>query len=239
MSIILNEREWVEQRLSKRQLGRNPMETLSRVARYYSQVEGFRKGEVGDRLEDFLLQCDPDVTLVKWANTIEKIVGQADKYPLIEIEGVRVTAEECAMIHTLEGIQIQRLAFTLLCISKYWDLVRPTNKGWVNTVDKEIMKMANINTSVQRQSMMFHNLREEGFLKFGCRVDSLSVQVLFQSEGTVILEVIDFRNLGNQYMASLGGRYMQCAHCGITVKRNSNSQRFCRVCAGEGAVRRR
>lgn len=97
---------------------------------------------------------------------LDKVAKNVSKFPLIRLDGVDITGEELAKIETLEGKQIRRLAFTLLCVAKYWDAASDRNNGWVNTSDKEIMQMANINTSIKRQSLMFAELRDAGFIRF-------------------------------------------------------------------------
>lgn len=239
MSIVLNEREWAENAIANRQLGKKPVETLSRVARYYCQSEKYKKREVRAKLEDFLLQCDPGVVLVKWADTIDRIVRAADKYPLIELEGVDVTEAELQTVRSLEGKQLQRLAFTLLCVAKYWDATQPKNNGWVNTADKEIMKMANINTSIKRQSLMLHEMKNAGLLRFSKRVDSLNIQVRFiRTNSPVAIHISDFRNLGNQYLLYCGEPYFQCALCGLTIKSKGHGLKYCPDCAAEMYVKK-
>lgn len=239
MSIVLNEREWAEVAIANRQLGKKPVETLSRVARYYCQSEKYKKREVRAKLEDFLLQCDPGVVLVKWADTIDKIVRAADKYPLIELEGIDITEAELQTVRNLEGKQLQRLAFTLLCVAKYWDATQLKNSGWVNTADKEIMKMANINTSIKRQSLMLHEMKNAGLLRFSKRVDSLNIQVKFiRTNSPVAIHISDFRNLGNQYLLYCGEPYFQCAHCGLTIKKKSNVHKYCPECAAEMYIKK-
>lgn len=232
MSIVLNEREWAEQAIGKRELGKKSAETLSRVARYYHQVEGYTGDVLRDKLEGFLIQCDPRLIVVKWAGLIDSVARGAGKYPLIEMDKVPITSKELEVVDGIEGVQLRRLAFTLLAISKYRDSVSEKNNGWVNTADKEIMKMANINTSIKRQSAMFHVLREKGLIHFGRKVDSLSVQVLFSDdEGATVASVTDFRNVGNQYMMLCGGKYVTCAHCGVVIAKKSNAHKYCSECA--------
>lgn len=239
MSIVLNEREWAEAAINTCQLGKKPSETLTRVAKYYHQIEGYTKEETREKLESFLIMCDPSVVLVKWGDTIDRVLKQVGKYEIIQLDGVSITEAELDSIQSIEGVQLQRLSFALLCISKYWNQVRGNDSGWVNTPDKDIMKMANINTSIKRQSAMFHTLKSGGLINFGKRVDSLSIQVRYIDTGSdEIVHITDFRNLGNQYMMLLGGRYIQCSHCGVTIKKNSNSHRYCADCAEEMYVRK-
>ena len=239
MSIVLNEREWAENAIVNRQLGHSPVETLSRVARYYYQCEGYKKRDVKKKVSDFLLQCDPGVILVKWEETIDRLARTADRYKLIELDGVDITEEELRIVSSLDGKQMQRLAFTLLCVAKYWDAAQPSNNGWVNTSDKDVMNMANIKTSIRRQSLMLHEMKKAGLIRFSKRVDSLNIQVKFiRPDSPVKIHIEDFRNIGNQYQLYCGDPFIKCAMCGLTIKKKNNRQKYCPDCAAEMYVKR-
>lgn len=240
MSIVLNEYEWAERMINNHDLGKKPMETLNRVAKYYLAT-GYSKREIRRMLDTFLVQCDPSVSLPNWSDTLDRVVKNADKYPIIRMDGVDVTVKELKTIEKLEGKQLQRLAFTLLCVSKYWDMVSQRNDHWVNSSDKEIMQLANINTSIKRQSAMFAKLREVGMLKFSRKIDNLNVQVTFIEDGEAALHIQDFRNLGYQYLKYRGGSYFECDNCGLTVKiqepARGRKQKYCPSCAIEVKTR--
>ena len=131
--------------------------------------------------------------------------------------------------------QIKRLAFTLLCLAKYWQIVVPSGDYWVNNRDNEIMAMANINTSIKRQSMMYWTLRECGMIQFSRKVDNTNVRVCFVEDGDAVMRVTDFRNLGYQYLKYHGEPYFECENCGLTTKINTPNkgckQKYCRDCA--------
>ena len=152
-----------------------------------------------------------------------------------------MTAKEMASIEKLEGKQLRRLAFTLLCAAKYWDAVSERNDHWVNTSDREIMQMANIGTSIKRQSAMFAKLKEEGMIRFSRKIDNLNVQVLFIEDGETALHIQNFRNLGYQYLKYYGGLYFECENCGLTVKiqepARGRRQKYCPSCAIEVKTR--
>lgn len=236
MSIVLNEYEWAERMISNHELGKKPVETLNRVAKYYL-VSGYSKREVRAFLDTFLTLCDPTASLPNWSNTLDRVVKNVDKYPIIRIDGVNITAKEMASIEELEGKQLRRLAFTLLCVAKYWDAVSERNDHWVNTSDREIMQMANIGTSIKRQSAMFAKLKEDGMIRFSRKIDNLNVQVLFVEDGETSLHIHDFRNLGYQYLKYYGGLYFECENCGLTVKiqepARGRRQKYCPSCAIE------
>ena len=195
MSIVLNEYEWAERMVNNHDLGKKPIETLNRVAKYYYENQ-YSKKDIRKLLDTFMTQCDPSVSLVRWSDTLDRVAKSVGKFPLIRLDGVSVSKNELAKIEMLKGKQLRRLAFTILCTAKYWNAVSESNNNWVNSSDKEIMQMANINTSVKRQSAMFGELREAGFIRFSKKIDNLNVQVLFAEEGETAIHIQDFRNLG-------------------------------------------
>lgn len=234
MSIVLNEYEWAERQLRERELGKKPMETLSRVAKYYLANQ-YSRQETRRLLDDFLLQCDPKASLVQWSDTLDRVVRQAGKYKLIAIDGIGITASELDVIQRFKRTQVRRLAFTLLCVAKYWDSISSSNNHWVNTPDSEIMQMANIRTSIRRQSEMFKELKDAGLIRFSKKVDNLNVQVVFMDDAPAEMVIVDFRNLGYQYLKHIGEPYFECDNCGLTVKIDNpghgRRQKYCPECA--------
>jgi len=234
MSIVLKENEWAENMIRSKSLGKKPSETFCRVARYYLD-KGYSKSDTRNFLDTFLIQCDPTSSLPKWSDALDYAVGRALKYPAIDIDGIDITKPEMERIDALNGKQIKRLAFTLLCLAKYWQIVVPTGDYWVNNRDNEIMSMANINTSIKRQSMMYWTLRECGMIQFSRKVDNTNVRVCFAEEGEAVMRITDFRNLGYQYLKYHGEPYFECENCGLTTKANAPNkgckQKYCRECA--------
>lgn len=250
MAIILNEYEWAEKMIQNKDLGKRPSETLSRVAKYYYENR-YSKREIRKLLDQFLIQSNPDASLFHWSDTLDKIAKNVGKYPIIQIDSIQITKNELDRIKSLDTSSTQRLAFTLLCVSKYWDLVSDRNNHWVNSPDKEIFSMANITASSKLQDLMYGKILNAGLIRLSKKIDNLNMQVLFQdddSEPALIIK--DFRNLGYQYMKHLGGPYFECEHCGKTVKMKEHKQyqsrkrdchhsgrgrkqRYCVVCAAE------
>ncbi len=242
MSIILRENEWAREMLCAGTLGKKPSETLKRAARYYID-EGYGTKDIRGKLEAFIRKCDPSCSTVKWSEAIDYAIKRASKQPAVDIDKIAITKPEIKRIEAFSGRQIQRLAFTLLCLSKYWKIVFPAGDGWINNKDNEIMAMANINTSVRRQSLMYGVLREEGFVRFSKKVDNTNVQVCFSEDGDIAMEISDFRCLGYQYLKYHGEPYIECQCCGITTKLSNpekgRKQKYCKDCAAKIAVKQR
>ena len=198
------------------------------------------KAEVRKRLDTFLIQCDPTASIPKWSGALDAALSHALKYQAIDIKSILVTKPEMDRIDALKGRQIQRLAFTLLCLAKYWDTITQKPTHWVNTKDSDIMKMANINTSIKRQSLMYHSLNEEGMINFSRKVDNTNVRVCFMEDGEPAIRVTDFRNLGYQYLRYHGEPYFVCQNCGITTRCNNQGvgrrPKYCPECATQVAL---
>lgn len=236
MGIVLNEHYSAEQAIQSRSLGNKPSETLTRVARYYiDNYYGADKKTIRDKLDVFLLQCDSTASIPKWSKMLDFATDWAFKHEAINIESITITKPEMDKIDSLSGKQIRRLAFVLLCLSKYWNMVNGQNDYWVNSKDNEIMSFANINTSIRRQCAMYATLRELGLIQFSKKVDNTNVRVCFATDGDTAMTITDLRNLGYQYLKYHGEPYFECVNCGITTKYSNpvkgRSQKYCEACA--------
>lgn len=241
MNIILNEIEWAEDAIANKSLGNKPYNTLTRVARYYFHL-GYTEGEVRKLVKEFLLRCDDTASLPKWAKLIGLAVTKAKKYSIIQMDGIDVTEDEIEMIKSLPGRQAPRLMFTLICVSKYWDAISPSNHHWVNCKDNDIMRMANINTSLKRQGLIYNRLREAGLITFSKRIDNTNIRVKFVGTGKPALHISDFRNLGNQYLKYKGEPFFECQCCGLTLKCKNRREKgrrpkYCTDCAAQIKMR--
>lgn len=237
MNIVLREDEWVEKMMSERSLGKNPVETLRRVARYYID-RGYSRKDVMKSVELFLLRCNPNASIPLWYDNMERAIKAAWKRPAVNIESITISRDEMDTINKVSGKQARRLAFTLLCLSKYWNIVRGKDDGWVNSDDNDIMRMANISTSLKRQSALYHDLRQAGLVEFSKQVDNTHVRVCFGDQGEPLAEISDFRNLGYRYLMMNGENFFECENCGLVTKIKSadgriRKQKYCPKCAND------
>lgn len=227
---------WAENAIESRSLGVHPFETVRRIARYYMD-KGATDSEVKSAVEDFIIQCKPDASVVKMRDMIDAAISFASKHDAVDIGCVCVTQSELDTINAIKcGNQAKRLAFTLLCLAKYWNASSNSNSNWVNSEDTFIMRTANIKTSIKRQCLLYRNLRDEGLISFSRKIDCTNVCVNFVNDNdTVVLKVGDFRNLGNRYLMISGESYFECAECGVITKRSSattgRKQKYCEECA--------
>lgn len=236
MNIILKENEYAEQLLISCEIGNRPFETFRLVARYYFD-KGFSSKEVRKKLEEFILRCDPKFNFTKKSDYLDTVVSNAARRVAVNINSIPITNAEMDKIDSLDRPQVKRLAFTLLCLAKYWHELKSDSDYWVNNKDTEIMSLANINTSIKRQGLMYWTLREAGMVQFSKKVDNTNVKVCFVEDGETVLHITDFRNLGYQYLMYHGEPYFECANCGIITKisnpQNNRKPKYCVECASK------
>lgn len=188
-------------------------------------------------IDRFILVCDPRASLVLWEKAADSAVRQAHKRPPLAIDHIPITRPEMDMIDAIQGKQAQRLALTLLALSKYWDVCRQDNDHWVSNQQADIMKMANVKASVRRQGALMRQLEQAGMLSFPKRVDAISMQVTFAKDGETALEIRDFRNIGYQYLKYHGEPFYECEACGLVTKEKSpgvgRRPKYCADCAAK------
>ena len=227
--IILNEREYVEKALESGDLGRKPTRVLGLAARYWRE-NGYSKDEIRQMLEALIVKSDPNASVIKWDSSIAWAVRYSDK-ELIYVENVPITKVELDICKSVGNRQKQRVMFSLFCLAKFGHIINPKNMGWVSATDSQIFSLANVVTTIRRQSLMLNELMTAGYVEFAKSIDSTSIKVVYMDlESPPALQITDFRNLGNQYNRYMGESYIECERCGLVVKRKSNKQIYCKEC---------
>ena len=230
----MNERRRAEDILSSVQETTNPIHNVYLLSRYY-YAQGMRQKEVLEKIEDYLRQF-PFLVLPKWQQTVDKIVAKAKGKGLIEIEYVGITEKELAEIAKLRKESLKKLAFTLLCIAKYFNTIRPENSSWVNTPDKDVFRMADIRTlDSKRQQKLIRELHLLGLVGYSKVVDNVNLRVLFvDTETGPVLRIYQFDDLGYQYLECIGDpSIVHCKCCGKLIKKTSCRKDYCDECAVE------
>lgn len=232
--IIVNEKEYAQNRLKNKDIGDNVYTLISILAKYYYS-EGMKKKAVCLELQHFLEIAYPKYHVNKsyWNENIEKIATRASKEKLFESDGVWITESEFETINNLHNKILGKLAFTMLCIAKIKNQINDNNNNWVNTDIKDIFKMANISCSVALRAERIGDLIRAGLTEFAKRIDNLNLKVLFiNDDSEKIFQVDDFRDLGYEYLFRIGENYTRCAECGKLIKNNKyGNKKYCSSCA--------
>ena len=237
--IILNEKEYAEKCLSGEQEIENPYYVLTTLAKYYYFHKGYRNKKIIALLTEFLEDnyMPYKDNLQDWNETIDKIAANAGKYPLVMVDEIWITESELERIAQINNTELERVAFTYLCLAKIEIQKNPNNAGWVGMDDKELFKLARVSCKSIMRDRMIGMLFTDGVLEPALRNDNLSCRVTFIDEGSEkVLRITDFRELGYEYLNYKGESFIRCGECGILVRDNANgTKRYCKECAADSS----
>ena len=236
MDIIMNEYTYAENLLNKQDLktcdlGDKPSSTLNLLARYYREI-GKNDDEIKELLSDFLNRCLKDkYKESKWIDSIFYQVVKSKKYNLKKVDNVVVTKSEMEIIQSVKGKSRQKVLFTLLVLSKYYNAVSDKNKNWTNLEYKKIFKLANVQLSIQNQALLINDLYNCGFVNVSKNVGKPNIQVNFvDNESDAVLTITRLKDLGKEYLMFCGEDYIRCQKCGTLVKNYKNTNKYCKTC---------
>ena len=236
MDIIMNEYTYAENLLNKQDLktcdiGDKPSSTLNLLARYYREI-GKNDDEIKELLSDFLNRCLKDkYKESKWIDSIFYQVVKSKKYNLKKVDNVIVTKSEMEIIQSVKGKSRQKVLFTLLVLSKYYNAVSDKNKNWTNLEYKKIFKLANVQLSIQNQALLINDLYNCGFVNVSKNVGKPNIQVnLVDNESDTVLTITQLKDLGKEYLMFCGEDYIRCQKCGTLVKNYKNTNKYCKTC---------
>ena len=232
----MNEYTYAENLLNKQDLkacdlGDKPSSTLNLLARYYREI-GKNDDEIKELLSDFLNRCLKDkYKESKWIDSIFYQVVKSKKYNLKKEDNVVVTKSEMEIIQSVKGKSRQKVLFTLLVLSKYYNAVSDKNKNWTNLEYKKIFKLANVQLSIQNQALLINDLYNCGFVNVSKNVGKPNIQVNFvDNESDAVLTITRLKDLGKEYLMFCGEDYIRCQKCGTLVKNYKNTNKYCKTC---------
>lgn len=231
--ILLNEKEYAEKILESKYLNKKPSFDLRILSKYFAFEKEFTQNKIYLELVKIMEEKYDKFSLSKWQDMLLNMAKQAKKYPLVDIKYVPITKNELLSIENISSQPMKRLAFTLLCLAKYKNLVNPKNNDWVNYKFKDIFKMANISINKNAQSSMIFNMKNLGLIKMNNIVDNLCVNVCYvdKANSEEIIKITDFRNLGYEYLLYCGESFIRCKECGILVRKTSTNNIYCKDCS--------
>ncbi len=232
--VILNEKQYAADCLRDGYVGDKPYQTINVIAKYLYHSEGYTPAQISQTLAEFLRKNYPRYKAGKkfWEDAIEKVCRKVKDSRLHEVTNFWVTQSEIDTIKNLQGKALQRLAFTLLCYAKIYDLCEYSKDYWVNEEMKNIFKAAHINCTVKKRAAMVRELVKLGLVEMPSRIDNLSVRITFVDENsTGVINVDDIRELGLIWLKHCGENIVRCVECGVLMKDNKEgTRRYCDNC---------
>ena len=212
---------------------------ITLIAKYYLPLLTDSKS-LSDIVKKELLEFDLDnYQEYKYHNKIMKICtflfdGSIDKN-FREQEYIPIYENELKAIESLPNDRQKKLMFTFFALARYMDC-----DGWINKKTSkgisEAFKLANVTLTSDKRNELLHELYSNGYISLGKKVDNLNIKVQLDNSGEIVYKVMDFNNLGNQYIGNFKKGYKQCKCCGKKIKNTGNKKMYCEKCANQSLL---
>lgn len=230
----MKEKEYVESILNQDEINENVAYKLRLIAKYYYHAQKFSVDQTYQVLVDIMSKKYIGFSISSWQTFLLNLAKQAKKKPMFDIDYIPVTENELITINSLHSKQLQRLAFTILCLAKYRNAINPQNNDWINYKYKDIFKLANIQVSVKQQCYLIHDLKTLGLIRMSKLINNLSINVCYidKEDSKEILKIHDFKNLGYEYLLYKGENFKRCTQCNTPIRKRGK-RKYCSDCAKE------
>ena len=212
---------------------------ITLIAKYYLPLLTDSKS-LSKIVKEKLLEFDlENYQEYKYHNKIMKICtflfdGSIDKN-FREQEYIPIYENELKAIGSLPNDRQKKLMFTFFALARYMDC-----DGWINKKTSkgisEAFKLANVTLTSDKRNELLHELYSNGYISLGKKVDNLNIKVQLDNSGEIVYKVMDFNNLGNQYIGNFKKGYKQCKCCGKKIKNTGNKKMYCEKCANQSLL---
>ena len=145
---------------------------------------------------------------------------------------VWITQAEIDTIKSLRSKPTERLAFTILCLAKRDNIIRPNNN---NTFLFDGIRRTYKNADLQKYSKRedcFRAISYCGLANYN-DIDHRGVVYFIDDNPPRVWKVDRFDQLGREYRLLCGENYVRCQKCGAIVKNNlTHTRKYCDNCNG-------
>jgi hypothetical protein len=235
----MKESEAVQEIINKKSVSENTYADLILLIKYYySQAKKNNKRlkmkEVISELQEYLKPQYDNYQSVDWYNRLEKLIKKYKNTPLYDVDSIPITDSELTTIKSIKNKKLEKIAFVSLVLAKYYNLKNEKNNGYVNVEYSVIFGLARVSATIMyEQPLLLHELKEMNLVQRSNRIDNPNFRVLFiDDDSPVVLHITDLRELGYQYLKYKGEKFIECAECGVLLRKKNNATKYCPSCRG-------
>ncbi len=230
--LILNETAEAERIIKEHKLSSKPMQELILIARYHFSKTNSSNSKVRSELLKILSNNFDDYNSIEWNNKLDSCIKIAKNHPLKDIDYIPITMNEINRIMSIKKKKLEKLAFTVLVISKYYNIKNQNNNNYVNEEYSVIFKQARVTATIMEQPLLLNDLKQLGLIEKSKNINNNNFNVKFIDDNSqIVMKITDLRELGYTYLEYIGEHFIHCAECGVLLRPRSNKQKYCKSCA--------
>ncbi len=160
--------------------------------------------------------------------------GKSGDLKLHAVEQAGVTEGELDAIRSLDHVEREKFAFSLLVHCKIANQLRDANANWIEA-DKDVYDDSLLVLPAKEKRLLIHHLAGCGMLRLPSGISSRKVQLNYvDHQGEPIIVLREFTDFVYHYLKWRGdNRIIECVRCTRLLQRTSNRSKYCRPCAHE------
>lgn len=239
---IFNEKRLVESMINSGVVDTaNPTNTIRKLARYNFYVLNYGKTANYNNIVKYMTTNYNDFSEFAYQKDILGCIRDVGKTPWKDIDKIYITKSEMNIITSLDDIKKQKIAFVLLCTTKYRDAYNHSNNHKTDVSVTDLYKMARVVLPQKERSIFLHFLAQENLVEKHTFAGVKNKKILFVSEDdtdevVLSLDEVDFLELAYVYMDYIDNHmgYARCECCGRMIKHSKTKpKKYCEGCAQE------
>lgn len=238
MNFLFDEQFAIENMIKMRVVDNdNVFSTIKDIARYNYWVKNMDDDSNYIDILRYLQQNGKNINEESVYMIIDDCVKKSRKYQFKHVDEVCITKSELQFIGSLENIKQEKVAFVLLAVAKYYDVIRGTQFHTAYMRNADICKLARVTIPVKDRDVFMQFAYDCNILSRHNRAGSIEKKVLIVSsddDDDVVLRLKenDFKDLAYTYLAyKTPHNFRRCIVCKRWMKKDSKDRQVCDVCS--------
>lgn len=233
--MILNEEKFAKDVLTgKRDDVKSIKQKIDLIARYNYHVLNKDSSDNYSSLVKWLEKHHDIFSEQGYSNIISDCIKKVVKKPFYNIDSVKITQKEMAIITAQDNLRYEKILFVLLCMAKVQKISYGFDNGLISYNITDVFKTARVSVPVDEREKILHEFLKLELIGLPLKNDTkcLFVKFLDESEEDIVLELNeqDCCELAYAYLKYTGkGKIARCSKCGKLIKK---SQKFGEICKG-------
>jgi hypothetical protein len=182
------------------------------------------EAEIFNKLQEFVLQHKPEYSENVRNGIIRKTIASAKRGVLVFDKRISIYENELNIIKSLNDINLEKLLFTYLVLSKFFN-------GLFKVSRAEIFRFAKIDIHNLYKPKLIHKLNQTGYAITTIKKGKALRGVNIKPEGEAVLEFVADEDFIYQYLFYIGDNGMiKCKECGKPILKTSRNKKYCNNC---------
>ncbi|MEC0229671.1 hypothetical protein [Paenibacillus alba] len=181
MNILLSEKELLNKLLIDEEYKSPNKNEMVRVIVKYYYGEGFGKKKVSEEVEKIIEKKYGVYNPLEWDRLVNKYVKLFEKtnHNLYSVDEIVITKDELLTIKSINNMEYEKVAFSILVHTKIKNCINPTNNNWMNSKVSDVLKDSKLSLKSHEKNLIFHKLANMGLIEYSNSLKSTDFKVLF------------------------------------------------------------